>query len=72
MYKTAVRWMIRRVIESAHAAGAKVGLCGQAPSNHPEFAEFLVDCGIDSISVTPDSFLAVKRHVAAAERRSPN
>jgi phosphoenolpyruvate synthase/pyruvate phosphate dikinase len=37
--------MIRRVIESAHAAGAKVGLCGQAPSNQPEFAEFLVDCG---------------------------
>ena len=67
----AVRWMIRHVIESAHAAGAKVGLCGQAPSNHPEFAEFLVDCGIDSISVTPDSFLAVKRHVAAAERRRP-
>ena len=64
----AVRWMIRRVIESAHAAGAKVGLCGQAPSNHPEFAEFLVDCGIDSISVTPDSFLAVKRHVASAEQ----
>jgi pyruvate,water dikinase len=63
----AVRWMIRRVIESAHA-GAKVGLCGQAPSNHPEFAEFLVDCGIDSISVTPDSFLAVKRHVASAEQ----
>jgi pyruvate,water dikinase len=64
----AVRWMIRRVIESAHAAGAKVGLCGQAPSNHPEFAEFLVDCGIDSVSVTPDRFLAVKRHVASAEQ----
>jgi pyruvate,water dikinase len=67
----AVRWMIRRVITSAHAAGAKVGLCGQAPSNHPEFAEFLVDCGIDSISVTPDSFLAVKRHVALAEQARP-
>ncbi len=64
----AVKWMIRRVIASAHAAGAKVGLCGQAPSNHPEFAEFLVECGIDSISVTPDSFIAVKRHVAAAEQ----
>jgi pyruvate,water dikinase len=63
----AVTWMIRTVIERAHACGAKVGLCGQAPSNHPEFAEFLVRCGIDSISVTPDSFIAVKEHVAAAE-----
>jgi phosphoenolpyruvate synthase/pyruvate phosphate dikinase len=39
--------------------GAKVGFCGQAPSN-PDFAEFLVECGIDSISVVPDSFIAVK------------
>jgi pyruvate,water dikinase len=64
----AVRWMIRHVIEAARAAGAKVGLCGQAPSDHPEFARFLVECGIDSISVSPDSFLAVKAQVAAAER----
>lgn len=63
----AVEWMIRRVIESAHANHAKVGLCGQAPSDHPEFAAFLVGCGIDSISVSPDSFLAVKQSVAAAE-----
>jgi pyruvate,water dikinase len=63
----AVKWMIRSVIEEAHRAGAKVGLCGQAPSDHPEFAEFLVACGIDSMSVSPDSFIAVKRHVAAAE-----
>jgi pyruvate,water dikinase len=63
----AVKWMIRNVIAEAHAAGAKVGLCGQAPSDHPEFAEFLVGCGIDSMSVSPDSFVAVKRHVAAAE-----
>jgi len=66
----AVKWMIRNVIESAHKAGAKVGLCGQAPSDHPEFAAFLVDCGIDSISVSPDSFLAVKRKVAEAEARA--
>jgi pyruvate, water dikinase len=63
----AVRWMIATVIEKAHESGAKVGLCGQAPSDHPKFAEFLVGCGIDSISVSPDSFIAVKRHVAAAE-----
>jgi len=65
----AVQWMIRTLIRDAHAAGAKVGLCGQAPSDHPEFAGFLVECGIDSISVTPDRFAAVKRHVAAAEER---
>ena len=64
----AVKWMIRCVIEEAHKAGAKVGLCGQAPSDHPEFAEFLVECGIDSISVSPDSFVAVKRRVAAMEK----
>ena len=63
----AVKWMIANVIDAAHQAGAKVGLCGQAPSDHPEFAEFLVACGIDSISVTPDSFVAVKRRVANAE-----
>jgi pyruvate,water dikinase len=64
----AVLWMIRTVIERAHAAGAKIGFCGQAPSNDPDFARLLVDAGIDSISVTPDSFLAVKRHVAEAEK----
>ncbi len=59
--------MIRTVIEKAHAAGAKVGFCGQAPSNDPAFASLLVEMGIDSISVTPDSFLSVKGHVAEAE-----
>ncbi|MDO8876034.1 MAG: putative PEP-binding protein [Pseudolabrys sp.] len=63
----AVKWMIANVIREAHKAGAKIGLCGQAPSDHPEFAEFLVACGIYSISVSPDSFIAVKRKVAAAE-----
>ncbi|RQZ86941.1 phosphoenolpyruvate synthase [Burkholderia cepacia] len=64
----AVKWMIARVIASAHDAGAKVGLCGQAPSDHPEFVDFLVACGIDSVSVSPDSFIEVKRRVAAAEQ----
>jgi pyruvate,water dikinase len=64
----AVSWMIRTVIATANREHAKVGLCGQAPSDRPEVASFLVECGIDSISVTPDSFLAVKQHVAAAER----
>lgn len=65
----AVKWMISSVIAEARKAGAKVGLCGQAPSDHPEFAAFLVECGIDSISVSPDSFIAVKRQVAGAEQR---
>lgn len=63
----AVKWMISSVITAANKAGAKIGICGQAPSDHPEFARFLVECGIDSISVSPDSFIDVKRHVAAAE-----
>jgi pyruvate,water dikinase len=63
----AVKWMIGRVIAEAHTAQAKIGICGQAPSDHPEFAHFLVECGIDSISVSPDSFVAVKRQVALAE-----
>ena len=68
----AVKWMISHVIAEAHAVGAKVGLCGQAPSNDPSFAAFLVDCGIDSISVSPDSFVAVKHAVAEAEARLRN
>jgi pyruvate,water dikinase len=63
-----VKWLIESVITSAHEAGRKVGICGQAPSDHPEFAEFLVRCEIDSISVSPDSFIAVKRRIAEAER----
>lgn len=65
----AVKYMISKVIHEARQAGRKVGLCGQAPSNHPEFAAFLVDCGINSISVSPDSFLAVKKHIIAREKQ---
>ncbi|MDA8164901.1 MAG: phosphoenolpyruvate synthase, partial [Desulfobacteraceae bacterium] len=64
----AVKMMIAEVIRAAHEKGRPVGLCGQAPSDRPEFARFLVAAGIDSISVSPDSFLAVKRQVAAAEQ----
>ena len=66
----AVKWMIESAIRAAQSSQKKVGLCGQAPSDHPEFAEFLVACGIDSISVSPDSFIAVKRKVAKAEARA--
>jgi len=65
----AVKWSIRHVIEVAHKAGRKVGFCGQAPSDDPAYAAFLVEAGIDSISVTPDSFGAVKAQVAGAEQR---
>lgn len=64
----AVLWMIETAILRAHEAGRKVGLCGQAPSNDPNFARLLVSAGIDTISVTPDSFLNVKRNVAQAEK----
>jgi pyruvate,water dikinase len=65
----AVITAIADLLDKARHAGAKTGICGQAPSDHPEFARFLVEHGIDSISVSPDSFLAVKQHVAEAERR---
>jgi pyruvate,water dikinase len=65
----AVKWMIAHVIDSAHRCKVKVGLCGQAPSDRPDFARFLVECGIDSISVSPDSFVAVKRRIAEAEAK---
>ena len=46
-----------------------MGICGQAPSDHADFAEFLVECGIDSMSLNPDSVVRVKRRVAQAESR---
>jgi pyruvate,water dikinase len=65
----AVKRMIVDVIERAHRAGTKVGICGQAPSNYPDFAAFLVETGIDSISLNADSFIATTRTVAATEQR---
>ncbi|HSN57045.1 MAG TPA: phosphoenolpyruvate synthase [Candidatus Sulfomarinibacteraceae bacterium] len=65
----AVVAMIRQLIASARATGTPVGICGQAPSDHPDFAELLVDAGITTISVNPDSVLDVLDHVAAAEAR---
>ena len=67
----AVKRMIRDVIQRAHASGTKVGICGQAPSNYPEFAEFLVREGIDSISLNPDSYVAGLRRVAETEAKLP-
>jgi len=66
----AVEWMIARAIREAHAAGVTIGLCGQGPSDHPEFAQFLVESGIDSISLNPDSFVRTIGRIAQAEARS--
>ena len=63
----AVKLAIQQVIDKAHRSGRKVGICGQAPSDHPEFAAFLVQAGIDSISLNPDSVVQVKHLVAQAE-----
>jgi pyruvate,water dikinase len=68
-----VKEMIRLTIERAHRKGRKVGLCGQAPSDHPEFARFLADAGIDSISVTSDALPKVLQilRVPPAKGSSP-
>jgi pyruvate,water dikinase len=66
----AVKQMIEMLIKTAHAAGRKVGICGQGPSDYPDFAEFLVDAGVDSMSLNPDSVIQVKRHVAQREAHS--
>jgi pyruvate,water dikinase len=63
----AVKEMIRTLIEGAHKQDCKVGICGQAPSDKPDFAAFLVRAGIDSISLNPDSVVPVIRRIAELE-----
>jgi pyruvate,water dikinase len=63
----AVKRTISDLIRRAHDAGVKVGICGQAPSDYPEFAQFLVKQGIDSISLNPDRVVAIRRLVAQLE-----
>ena len=66
-----VKALIRRAIEVFRRRGMEIGICGQAPSDHPkEVPTFLVESGISSISVTPDSFQAVRVAVREAEARS--
>jgi pyruvate,water dikinase len=61
--------MIAQAIDKAHAAGIKIGICGQGPSNHPDLAEFLIGRGIDSISLNPDTYVKTLPVIAAAEQR---
>ena len=63
----AVERLIAQAIREARRLGRKIGLCGQAPSDYPEFARFLVECGIDSMSLNPDAVVSVTQLVAAAE-----
>lgn len=65
----AVKRAIRHLITVAHKDGKTVSICGQAPSVYPDFAEFLVKSGIDSMSVNPDAVVATKKHVAQIEQR---
>ena len=67
----AVKTMIAEVIRKAKARGRKIGICGQAPSDYPEFAAFLVEQGIDSISLNPDSVLKTTAAISQAEAVRP-
>jgi pyruvate,water dikinase len=65
----AVKTLIAQAIRQARRLGRKIGLCGQAPSDYPEFARFLVDCGIDSMSLNPDAVLPTARLVLDVEAK---
>ncbi|HET7221450.1 MAG TPA: phosphoenolpyruvate synthase [Vicinamibacterales bacterium] len=66
----AMKWMLARAIAAAKRAGKPIGICGQAPSDYPELAEWLVREGIDSISLNPDVAIATALRVAAVEARA--
>ena len=65
----AIQQMLSSVIQAAKKAGVKIGLCGQAPSDYPEYAKFLVEQGIDSISFTPDALLKGIENISLAESK---
>ena len=69
-FDPAVMQLIRMSIEKAKSAGIKIGLCGQAPSDYPEFASFLVECGIDSISFNPDALIKGIENMYNAEKKT--
>lgn len=65
----AIKRIINHLIEVAHKHGCTVSICGEAPSNLPDFVEFLVRCGIDSISVNADAVISTRRSVASIEQK---
>ena len=64
----AVKSLVRHVIQKAKANHRKIGICGDAPSTYPEFAQFLVECGIDSISLSPDAVIKTTLSIAEKEK----
>jgi pyruvate,water dikinase len=62
--------MCATLIDEAHRAGRKVGICGQAPSDYPDFAAFLVERGIDSISLSPDAVVPTSLKILEVERET--
>jgi pyruvate,water dikinase len=66
----AVRWSCAHLLEVAHAKGRKVGICGQAPSDYPDFAAFLVERGIDSVSLSGDAIVRTTTRIVEAESKS--
>jgi pyruvate,water dikinase len=64
----AVKRLVKQAIDTARERGKKIGICGQAPSDFPEFAEFLVECGIDSMSLNPDTVIKTRLMVAEKEK----
>ncbi|MBI4806324.1 MAG: phosphoenolpyruvate synthase [Desulfovibrio sp.] len=65
----AVKKMVKQVIEVCNAKGKYIGICGQAPSDYPEFAEFIVECGIQSMSLNPDTVIKTTLAVSDLEKR---
>jgi pyruvate,water dikinase len=65
----AVKELVSSVIKTAKKKKKKIGICGQAPSDFPDFAAFLVDCGIDSISLNPDTVIKTTLRIAKEEKK---
>ena len=65
----AVRKMVRSVIETCNARGKYIGICGQAPSDYPEFAQFVVECGIQTLSLNPDTVIKTTLAIADLEAK---
>jgi pyruvate,water dikinase len=68
MRNDAVKRFIAEAIKNVKKHGRKIGICGQAPSDFPDFAQFLVECGIDSISLNPDTVIKTRMKIAEKEK----